>query len=294
MELRHLRYFEAVARHQHVSRAAAELTIAQPALSKQIRELEKELGGIALFERAGRSIRLTDAGDAFLVRARAILALVDAARDEMHERLGMRSGRVTVGAPPTVGVRLLPEVLAAFHAHYPQVELRVREGGTQALSTMLFNGEIDLAVVTLPATQRGLRLTPLFTEQLVIVAARDHPLAGCTQIPFAALADEPFLLYPPGYEMRDVTLAACRRAGFTPRVVLDGGDMDMLLRLAEAGLGITLIAPLALGGERLAVLPIADQQLQRTMALAMRDDPAIAPATRELHEFLAQRLRRSA
>jgi DNA-binding transcriptional LysR family regulator len=90
--------------------------------------------------------------------------------------------------------------------------------------------------------------------------------------------------------MRDATLAACKRAGFTPRVVLDGGDMDMLLRLAEAGLGITLIAPLALGSERLAVLRITDQKLRRTMALAIREDTTTAPATRELHDFLAARL----
>ncbi|MBU6333796.1 MAG: LysR family transcriptional regulator [Chloroflexi bacterium] len=290
MELRLLRYFEAVARHQHVTRASAELAVAQPALSKAMRDLERAYGGVALFERIGRNIRLTEAGEFLLVRARSILAQVDAVHEEMQARLGVRGGRVTVGAPPTVGVRLLPAVLAAFHRLYPQIELRVREAGTQALTGMLAAGEIDIAVVTLPTIERGFRVTPLFEEELVIVAAEGHPLAQQRSIPFAALVDEPFLLYPPGYEMRDATLRACRRAGFTPRVVLDGGDMDMLLRLAEAGLGVTLIAPLALGSARLAVLSIADQELRRTMALSMRDDPATSPATLTLHAFLAERL----
>jgi DNA-binding transcriptional LysR family regulator len=290
VELRHLIYFEAVARHQHVSRAAAELAVAQPALSKQIHDLERELG-VALFERVGRNVRLTEPGQALLVHARAILAQVEAAQTEMRERAGLRRGRAAIGAPPTVGTHLLPAPLAAFNRRYPGIELRMREDGSQTLLNLLEAGELDLAVVTLPVVGRGLWITPLFSEDLVVAVAPTHRLAGRGTVAFTELAEEPFLLYPRGYEMREATLAACQQAGFTPRVVLDGGAMDMMLRLAEAGLGIALMPRLALAGNgRLVALRVSDQALQRSMALVSREDRALAPAVRALRSFLEEQL----
>jgi DNA-binding transcriptional LysR family regulator len=298
MELRHLVYFEAVARHQHVSRAAAELSVAQPAVSKQIHDLERELGGVALFERVGRNVRLTEAGQALLEHVRIILAQVEAARAEIQERMGLERGRVAIGAPPTVGIQLLPGVLVAFNERYPGLELVMREGGTQTMLGLLETGEVDLAVVTLPVPEArrkegrgGLHVAVLFTEELVVVVSPAHPLAGRGTVRFAELAAEPFLLYPQGYGMRDKTLEACQRAGFTPRIVLDGGEMDMVLRLAETGLGIALMPRLALEGSRsLVALRVSDQRLERTMALVSRDDRALAPAARALRDFLEREL----
>lgn len=291
MELRHLIYFEAVARHQHVSHAAAELAIAQPAVSKQIHDLERELGGVVLFERVGRNVRLTEAGQALLEHVRIILAQVEAARAEIRERVGLQSGRASIGAPPTVGVQLLPRILAAFNQRYPNLELVLREGGTQTMLGLLETGDVDLAVVTLPVARRGLHVTPLFTEELVIVVAPEHPLAAREAVAMSALANESFLLYPHGYGMRDKTLEACQQAGFTPRVVLDGGEMDMVLRLAEAGLGIALMPRLALdSAPNLVALRVSDQALGRTMALVSREDRALAPAARALRAFLESRL----
>lgn len=294
MDLRHLVYFEAVARHQHVSRAAAELSVAQPAISKQLHDLERELGGGPLFERVGRHLRLTEVGRVLLVHARTILAQVDALRSEMQEHGALRRGRVTLGTPPTIGERLLPNVLAAFHRRYPELELCIHEGSSKELLAMLEDGRLDIAIITMPVTRHALRITPLFTEELVVVVAQDHPLADRGTIAFCELADQSFLLYPPGYEMRETTLAACKQAGFEPRVVLDGGAMDMLLGLAETNLGVAMMPPLALTGrERLAVLHISDQTLRRTMVLVMRQGNAATPASHALHAFLEERLRRA-
>jgi len=218
-------------------------------------------------------------------------ALAPAARAEIRERVGLRSGRASIGAPPTVGMRLLPGALALFNQRYPALELVLREGGTQTMLGLLETGEVDLAVVTLPVARRGLHVTTLFTEELVVVVPPAHRLAGRASVAFTELVDEPFLLYPRGYGMRDNTLAACQQAGFTPRIVLDGGEMDMVLRLAETGLGIALMPLLALDdSRRLIALRVSDQQLQRTMALVSREDRALAPAARALREFLEGRL----
>lgn len=286
MELRHLRYFEAVARLSHVTRAAAELHIAQPALSKQISQLEEELG-IQLFDRVGRNVRLTEAGEALLPHARAVMAQVLAARAEMDERIGLHKGRATIGTPPTVGTQLLPGVLAAFHRRYPGIELCLREAGVQTLLELLETGMTDVAVVTLPVTDHHLTVKPLFSEELVVVVWRDHPLAECRQVRFSDLANEPWILAPENYELREATLNACQRAGFTPRVILDGSEMDTLLRFVATGLGIALVPKLAVQGlSDLVVLQVTDQQLQRSLGLVWRGDRVALPAAKALREFL--------
>lgn len=291
MELRHLRYFEAVARHSHVTRAAAELHIAQPALSKQISQLEQELG-VALFDRVGRNVRLTEAGEALLPHARTVLAQIEAARSEMAERIGLRRGRASVGTPPTVGTQLLPKALAAFNQRYPGIELRLHEAGIQTLLDLLETGLVDVAVATLPVDDPSLTVIPLFSEDLVIVVSSGHRLYGSPSITIGELRDESWVLSPENYELREATLNACKRAGFTPRVVLDGGETDTLLRLVAAGVGIALAPRLAVhGGTDLGVIQVSDQVLSRSLGLVWRGDRVASPAARALREFLVEQLR---
>ena len=291
MELRHLRYFEAVARHSHVTRAAAELHIAQPALSKQISQLEQELG-VALFDRVGRNVRLTEAGEALLPHARAAMTQVEAARAEMAERIGLRRGRATIGTPPTVGTQLLPTVLAAFNKRYPGIELRLHEAGVQTLLDLLETGLTDVAVVTLPVEDEHLTVVPLFTEEMVIAVWKDHPLANRTAVKIGDLKDEPWVLSPENYELREATLNACQAAGFAPRVVLDGGETDTLLRFVVAGIGVALVPRLAVQNTSdLVALPVSDQKLQRSLGLVWRGDRAASPAARAMREFLVEELK---
>ena len=292
MELRHLRYFEAVARYSHVTRAAAELHIAQPALSKQISQLEQELG-VALFDRVGRNVRLTEAGEALLPHARAVMAQVEAGRAEMAERIGLRRGRATIGTPPTVGTKLLPPVLAAFNRQYPGIELRLHEAGVQTLLDLLETGLTDVAVVTLPVEDEQLTVMPLFTEEMVVAVWREHHLAGQEQVEIRQLQHEPWVLSPQNYELREATLSACLAAGFAPRVVLDGGETDILLRFVAAGIGVALVPRLAmLGASDLVPLRVCDQRLTRTLGIVWRGDRAASPAARALREFLVAELKR--
>lgn len=291
MELRHLRYFEAVARHSHVTRAAAELHIAQPALSKQISQLERELG-VALFDRVGRNVRLTEAGEALLPYARAVLAQVESARAEMAERIGLRRGRASVGTPPTVGTQLLPPVLASFNQRYPGIELRLHEAGIQTLLDLLETGLSDVAIVTLPVTDGNLAVTPLFTEDLVIVMPTGHALAERECVAVRDLQSEAWVLSPTNYELREATLNACKEAGYAPRVVLDGGETDTVLRLVAAGVGIALVPRMAVAGSAdLVALRVQDQQLQRSLGLVWRNDRTASPAARALREHLVSELR---
>ncbi|MFN3373118.1 MAG: LysR family transcriptional regulator [Chloroflexus sp.] len=290
MELRHLRYFEAVARHSHVTRAAAELHIAQPALSKQISQLERELG-ITLFDRVGRSLRLTEAGEALLPYARAILAQVEEARAAMAERVGLKAGRVSIGAPPTVGAHLLPPLLAAFHQRYPGITLRLHEAGIQSLLDLLEAGLTDLAVVTLPVSDELLTVTSLLNEPLVLIVSTSHPLAGRSDVTMVELRNERWILSPASYELREATLKACREAGFTPQTVMEGGETETLVRFVAAGLGIALVPALAVAGfHNVVSLTIRDQNLTRSLGLVWRSDRIASPAARALRDFLVSAL----
>src|SRR5579883_2650868 len=247
MELRQLESFVAVAEEAHFTRAAARLHVAQPALSQQIRAFERELG-VELFERTSRSVRLTPAGSALLPLARRALAAADDARRAAVEQSVEPAGPVRLGVTPTTGAHLLPTRLAAFARARPRVELLLREGGALALEEELANGRIDLAVITLPPHHEGLQTATLLSEELLLAVAPDHPLAKRAEVALEELAGEPFVLYREGYGLRDAVLSACRLAGFTPRVALDGGETETVLRLCAAGLGVTLVPPLALDG----------------------------------------------
>jgi DNA-binding transcriptional LysR family regulator len=290
MELRHLLYFEAVARHHSVTRAAEELSVAQPAITKQLHDLEKELEGGPLYQRVGRNLRLTEAGKCLLDHTRAILSQVEALKIEVREHGELKQGRVTIGAPPTVGEHLLPDLLADFHRRYPEVELHMHEANSQTLLELMDRAEIDLAIITQPTDQSRLRITPLFKEELVLIVGLGHPLATRTTVEFGELAHEAFLLFSPGH-VRDLTLEACRQAGFNPRIVLNGGSVEMLLRMARTGLGIAVFPELAVRERgKMAVLKITNPPLWRIMVLASREDRALTPAVVALRNFLEKNL----
>ena len=289
MELRHLQYFEAVARHAHVSRAARELHLAQPSLSKQLRVLEAELG-VALFDRVGRRVELTEAGKLLLPYARRVLGEVDAAREAVQQYRGAHQGRVAIGTPPTVGTQLLPAALAEFNRSYPGVDLELHEAGAGRLLQLLAEGSVHLAVVSVPVA--GVACAELFTEDLVLAVGVQHRLAADGAVSAGALVDEPFILFPPGYEVRERALQLCRGAGFEPRVVLDGAEMDTVLRCVAAGLGVAIVPRLALAGaEGLVGLRIADVRLTRTLGLVWHPERQLPPAAEGLRLFLLDRLR---
>ncbi len=184
-----------------------------------------------------------------------------------------------------MGTHLLPAALASFNEAHPGITLELHEAGGSRLLGLLVDGVVDLAIVPLPVA--GVASEGLFTEELVIAVAAEHRLAGQPAVSAADLADEGFILFPLGYELRDRTLELCRSAGFEPRVVLDGGAMDTVLRFAAVGLGIAVLPRLALDDAAgLVGLPLAGQQLVRTLGLAWHPERQLPPAARALQHFL--------
>jgi DNA-binding transcriptional LysR family regulator len=283
MELHQLRYFVAVAELRHFTKAARDLRIAQPSVSRAVRVLEEELG-TQLFHRMKGNVALTSAGEVLLPWARRVLADVDGAALEVRELADLRRGRLAVGATPSLATTLLPPALARFHAAFPGVELVLHEAGSRDLVGELEQGALDIALVILPLRHEVLETTPLLREELVVAVAPDHPLASRKTIAIGDLKGVPLVMFRDGYDLRATTLAAFRRAGFEPTLALEGGEMDGVLRLAAAGLGVAVVPSLVIDpAGPLRAVRLADP-LTRTIGLANRRDRRLTRAGREFVE----------
>ena len=285
MELHQLRYFCAVADTGSFSRGAEQSHVSQPSLSQQIRKLEDELGA-RLFDRLGRSIRLTELGKAFLPRARAVLRELEAARGEVAEQKDSAGGAVTIGVIPTVAPYLLPKQLSTFARGFPAAQLTVVEEITPVLLDRLRAGTIDLAVLALPVRGHEFESFPILTERLFAALPREHRFAKQKSIALKDLRAEPFLLLRDGHCFRDTAVAACDRARLHPQVIFESGQFSSLIGMVAAGMGVSIVPEMAIEEKtRCRYVRIADQQASRTIGVARLRGRSF---TRAHQAFLAQ------
>lgn len=241
MELRHLRYFVAVAEETHFGRAAERLGIAQPPLSKQMQDLEHELG-FSLFDRSKRPVQLTAAGAALLLHARTILEAVEIGVRETRRAGAGHSGRVSIGYPPALAYSGLTEVLRAFRERSPEVAIVVHEMAPAEQTEALKRGDVDVGFIRSPLHEPQLASENIRSEKLVLALPADHRLAVRERIALGAVAREPFVFFPrargPGFF--DFLMGVCRDSGFTPRIVQEAPQIDVLA-LVAAGFGLSIL-----------------------------------------------------
>ena len=245
MELRHLRYFVAVAEELNFGRAAERLRIAQPPLSRQIRDLEREIG-VALFERVPRGVELTPAGRAFLPEARLTLAQAERSQRTAQRAAQGESGRLRVGfVDAATHSGILPDVLSFFRAHLPSVGLSLFELDPLRQAEAFQEGRIDIGILHSPPLDavRWLRVESIYAEPVILALPKTHPLAGRSRLALASLADESFVAFPRvvAPEMYDDIIVSCRRAGFSPRIVQEAAGWHTLASLVSAGVGVGVV-----------------------------------------------------
>ncbi len=275
LELRHLRYFVAVAEELHFGRAAQRLGMAQPPLSQQIQRLEQIIGA-RLFERTSRRVQLTDAGSALLPDARRLLAGAEAALLAARRAGRGEQGELRVAFAATVMFLALPEIIRAFRDRFPGVHLDLREMPTGPQLAGIKAGEIDIGFVREPEPDPELDIVTVMREPLRIAVPKGHPLASRATISVRHLADEPFVLFPaelaPGLHAQ--VMALCRAAGFTPRVVEESRELYTSVSLVEAGIGVSIlpasVEKLGWRGVRYRAIPSASAETR--IAAAWRKD----------------------
>ncbi|MBU2665641.1 LysR family transcriptional regulator [Actinoplanes bogorensis] len=289
MQLQQLRYFLAVERTRHFTQAADILGVSQPTLSKQIHTLEDTLGA-PLFERIRGGVTLTAAGQTLLPLAQRMIADADAAREAVSDIVGLRRGEVRLGATPSLCSSLVPEVLRTYRAAHPDIQLYVNEGGSQDLIENLEAHTLDLALIVQPeeGVDDSLSTIPVLRESLVVASVADQPPPSPhAQIALSELEHTPLVMFRAGYDIRGVTLDACRKAGFTPKFAVEGGEMDAVLAFVEAGLGVALVPSMVLTNRPLLrATPLASPGMRRTIALAHRKRSVLPHAAAALRTTL--------
>src|SRR5277367_5815713 len=269
MEFHQLRYVCAIADTGNFSRAAERCQIAQPSLSQQVLKLEEDLGA-KLFDRLGRSVRLTEAGRAFIPHARAILEQMEMARSSVADKNADLRGSIAVGVIPTVAPYLMPTYTAAFAKKYPDAKLRIVEETTSVLVEGLRNLSIDVAILALPLRHKDLELFPIRTEPLFVVMRRNHPRASAKSLALKDLRGESFVLLRDGHCFRDLSLATCTRARITPHIVFESGQFSSLLGMVAAGVGVSLVPEMAIDRNvACRYVRLSDIQATRTIVTAV-------------------------
>ncbi|WP_395109963.1 LysR family transcriptional regulator [Actinomadura sp. SCN-SB] len=276
MELRHLRYFVAVAEELHFGRAAERLHVVQPALSKQISALEKELG-VLLLERTKRRVRLTDAGIAFLADSLDVLARAERAAGRMRAMGRGEGGELVIGFIPPALNSVLPPALRAYREKCPDVRLVVRELTNRAAIDGVLTGKLHIAFARIPFESGDLRHETVYEEPVVAAIPAEHPLASLPEVPLTALKDEPLVMIPRSQEpeLHDYYVTLCREAGFDPRVEHGVTTTLVAVGLAASGVGIAFVPASTRVMARAGVVyrPLRDPEPRFRLAAAWRGDP---------------------
>jgi DNA-binding transcriptional LysR family regulator len=260
--------FHAVAEAGSVSRAAVALGVSQPAVSKQVKLLERTVGA-ELFERTVRGVRLTAAGEVLADYARRIYGLAREAEQAMDDLQSLRRGRLVIGASPTVGTYLLPELLVRFRQRFPGVHLALEIENGRALQRRLAEGQLDFGLSEVEPQRQELEGRPFLTDRLVAVASRKHPLARAKRVTLARLCAEPFVVRETGSTTKSLVERLLAGRGLSVHPALSVGSTEAIKRAVAAGLGVAIISALAAGPElaarRLVELRVADLKLSRPL-----------------------------
>ncbi len=287
MNRNHLALFHAVAQAGSISRGAVSARVSQPAVSKQIAELEDALG-VRLLERLPRGCRLTEAGQILADYAHRWRSLETDAVRAIEEYRGLKRGRLAIGASLTIGGYLLPPVIAEFHRHHPEIELHLEIANTHRIQRTLLDGSVEAGLTEGPLESEELESTVFFQDELVAIAPAGHPLLKQGRVPVRELCREPFIMREEGSGTRAVVEKALRRKGLKLKPLLALASPEAIKNMVATGLGIAIISRLVIGLElqtgSLGIIPLKDLTIQRPLHLQRIRGRSQSPA---LGQFLA-------
>lgn len=283
-----LAYFAAVARHEHVTRAAQEIGVPQSTLSRAMVRLEQDLG-VSLFARKGRTVSLTPAGRTFLASAERALAEVERSADAVRADADPSAGRVAFGFLHTMGSETVPELIRAFRVDHPKVRFTLVQNYGEAMIERLRAGDLDLCLTSPVPDAPDLVARRLDEQRLRLVVPDDHRLAARKRVRLTEAADETFVTLEPGYGLRRITDALCAEAGFTPRIAFEGEEAETLRGLVAAGLGVALLPPPAVPRPGVVELTVTSPRAAREIGVAWLDGHPDTPPVAAFKRFLLSR-----
>ncbi|MGW2325243.1 LysR family transcriptional regulator [Streptomyces sp. NPDC001700] len=283
-----LAQFAAVARHEHVTRAAQELGVPQSTLSRAMVRLEEDLG-VALFARRGRTVALTPAGRTFLRSVERALAEVDRAAESVRADADPAAGRIAFGFLHTLGSETVPGLIRGFRVDHPRVRFQLVQNYGQAMIERMREGGLDLCLTSPVPDAPDLVARRLDEQRLRLVVPYDHRLAGRRRVRLAEASAELFVTLEPGYGLRRITDALCAEAGFTPKIAFEGEEAETLRGLVAAGLGVALLPPPAVPRPGVVELTVTAPRAVREIGVAWLDGHPDTPPVAAFKRFLLSR-----
>ena len=244
MNLEQLKYVMAIVKHQHLTNASYEVSISQSSLSKYLKKVEEELGGVQLFDRTTRNVKLTDAGQEFSKYASRIIAEYENMMSAMEEFTSLERGGLSVGTIPVYSSRGLISLFTSFQKKYPGIQLEIKEKLTNELIDLLKKSELDIAIIALPFDMDPLNTFttyPMIEDEVVLITHKSHPFAKRRSINLSEAADQNFIFINHASTLYQICIDACKEAGFTPKITYESSQIDIVAGLVEEGLGVSLI-----------------------------------------------------
>jgi len=241
MEIHQLKYFLTLVKYKHFTLASEELCISQSSLSKHVKSLESELG-IQLINRSTRNMELTSFGEEFYVFSKKVIEDYSEMNIQLNKHLDLEKQYLKIGALPVMNQHGITALIASFEKNFPIIHVEIIQRKTKELITMLKNGELDVAFfITDSLTDTNFHTYPIMYDELVLITHKEHPLAKEKSISFSEISEEDFIFFDFASGIHDVSINACKKAGFTPNIIHKCNQIDTILELVSEGIGVSLL-----------------------------------------------------
>ena len=294
MYLEQLRFFHSVAERGSFTGAARELLLTQPAVSNQIRKLEEGLGQ-RLFERQGRQVQLTRAGEILYAHSRKIFQQVREAEGILKDFKSLHTGSLSLGTVDVISIYVLPQIFQQFHRMFPRIEISIQVGDSASLTRGVLDGEFDLGFITLPVEERNLVSIPIYNDVLRVIAPAGHPLAQKELVTLEDITKTTLIIYKKGSMTRKIIADVFEREGLALEPDMEIDRPEAMKKLVEAGLGVSIIPEMTIMKEvaegSLVALPTGEVHFERQLGLIYRKGQFFSPATRAFLEILRKELK---
>ena len=291
MDIKHMKYFVEVVDQKGMTNASKHLFIAQPTISKAIKDLEQELD-MTLFDRSKRQLVLTDAGSIFYKKCKEILTLYNDVPKEINSLLGLETGHISIGLSAVMNMNQFINILGEFHQKYPNVTYSLVENGGKMIETQLINDEIDIGITTLPVDQSIFHSVTLYQEDLKLVLNKEHHLANEAHVDMSMLKDEDFILFNEDFYLNDKIIENAKNAGFVPNMASQISQWNVIENLVINQLGISILpATIAqLLNDDVKIVHLENAHTTWELGVVWKKDKRLSHATNKWIEFLKERL----
>lgn len=286
MDWHQINYFRKVAQVQHITRAAEQLSISQPALSRSISKLEDELG-VQLFDRKGRNIYLNRYGKMFLNRVEQSIKQIEIGKQEIWDEIHPDKGTISLSFVPSLGISVVPDILSSFQNQHPNVKFQLTQASNRQIIEQLKSRNVDLALTSLHHLDKEVTCQQLLTEELFLAVSIDHPLASYKEIDLKMVKNEPFISFKDVNVLQTIINDLCKKAGFSPVVVFEGEDIGTVSGLVGAKLGVSLIPNLKiLDKNKVKLIRVKNPICKREIGIAWLQEGYVSPVVEAFIEYI--------